>query len=141
MKMKSIPVTSTGRSTSIFTQRRNNRFIKLSLLVYLLHLHDINISVFSLSNNSHRHETTSRRHWLSSQIVPTFVSIAAFTPIASSSSATTETVGKDPGCNDSTCLGVWDGLLADCPHSTFPLIGSSGCTCSQDDTPGFFSEP
>jgi len=22
-----------------------------------------------------------------------------------------ETIGKDESCNDSTCLGVWDGLL------------------------------
>ena len=56
-----------------------------------------------------------------------------------------ETVGKDPDCNDSTCLGVWDGLLADCPHtSNFGGLlggGGAGCTSSQDDTPGIFSEP
>jgi hypothetical protein len=51
-----------------------------------------------------------------------------------------ETVGKDLNCNDSTCLGVWDGLLADCPH-TKAFGGNAGCTSSQDDTPGIFSEP
>ena len=50
----------------------------------------------------------------------------------------TETIGKDPSCTESTCLGVWDGLLADCPHS--PGLGA-GCTSSQDDTPGIFSVP
>jgi hypothetical protein len=54
----------------------------------------------------------------------------------------TETVGKDPNCNDSTCLGVWDGLLADCPHNpSASPFGSASCVASQDDTPGIFSEP
>jgi hypothetical protein len=26
--------------------------------------------------------------------------------------AAAETIGKDPNCDDLTCLGVWDGLLA-----------------------------
>jgi uncharacterized protein (DUF1499 family) len=55
-----------------------------------------------------------------------------------------ETVGLDPDCTDRTCLGVWDGLLADCPHDTslrLGGIGGAGCTSSQDDTPGIFSEP
>jgi uncharacterized protein (DUF1499 family) len=51
-----------------------------------------------------------------------------------------ETVGKDPDCNDPGCLGVWDGLLADCPHSNRNRLGA-GCVSSQDDTPGIFSEP
>ena len=50
-----------------------------------------------------------------------------------------ETIGKDSDCNESGCLGVWDGLLADCPHGG-PKIGA-GCTASQDDTPGIFMEP
>ena len=50
-----------------------------------------------------------------------------------------ETVGKDASCNDSSCLGVWDGLLADCPHGM--RMPGAGCTSSQDDTPGIFSEP
>jgi hypothetical protein len=64
---------------------------------------------------------------------------ASFDSIAS---AVTETVGKDPTCNDRTCLGVWDGLLADCPHDALPLAsGGAGCVSSQDDTPGVFAEP
>jgi len=57
--------------------------------------------------------------------------------------AAAETVGKDPDCEDRSCLGVWDGLLADCPHEEAPrrIRGGAGCTCSQDDTPGIFSEP
>jgi hypothetical protein len=54
-----------------------------------------------------------------------------------------ETIGKDPNCNDASCLGVWDGLLADCPHdkkNNFKF-GRSGCASSQDDTPGVFAEP
>jgi uncharacterized protein (DUF1499 family) len=51
-----------------------------------------------------------------------------------------ETIGKDPDCNEAGCLGVWDGLLADCPHSGLFKMGA-GCTASQDDTPGIFSEP
>lgn len=52
-----------------------------------------------------------------------------------------ETVGKDPNCRDRLCLGVWDGLLADCPHGALSRGTGAGCTCSQDDTPGIFSEP
>jgi len=66
------------------------------------------------------------------------------TPIFSSRTSqiasAAETVGKDPNCDDRTCLGVWDGLLADCPHDPLSRSGA-GCTCSQDDTPGIFSEP
>jgi len=58
---------------------------------------------------------------------------------ATESAFAAETVGKDPNCNDRNCLGVWDGLLADCPHGGLPT--GAGCTCSQDDTPGIFSEP
>ena len=57
-----------------------------------------------------------------------------------------ETIGKDPNCNDASCLGVWDGLLADCPHDnlnaiSLPFGTTSGCASSQDDTPGVFAEP
>jgi uncharacterized protein (DUF1499 family) len=49
-----------------------------------------------------------------------------------------ETVGKDESCNDSTCLGVWDGILANCGANN----KGAGCVSSQDDeTPGVFSEP
>jgi hypothetical protein len=49
------------------------------------------------------------------------------------------TIGKDPDCNEAGCLGVWDGLLADCPHGGLKI--GAGCTASQDDTPGVFAEP
>ncbi|KAL7543934.1 hypothetical protein ACHAXR_013360 [Thalassiosira sp. AJA248-18] len=53
-----------------------------------------------------------------------------------------ETIGKDESCNNSSCLGVWDGLLADCPHGNNKLKGGgAGCVSSQDDTPGIFAEP
>ena len=39
-----------------------------------------------------------------------------------------ETIGKDPNCNGPSCLGVWDGLLADCPHGN---LGGSACVSSQ----------
>lgn len=55
--------------------------------------------------------------------------------------AASETVGKDPTCNDRTCLGVWDGLLADCPHDDPFTLKGAGCVSSQDDTPGIFAEP
>ena len=64
----------------------------------------------------------------------------AVTFLASDVTIAAETIGKDPDCNDSTCLGVWDGLLADCPHGK-GIGGGGGCTSSQDDTPGIFSEP
>jgi len=52
-----------------------------------------------------------------------------------------ETVGKDPNCYDASCLGVWDGLLADCPHGKIVMNSGAGCASSQDDTPGVFAEP
>ena len=93
--------------------------------------------------------SNSRRSFLS------FMTIAATSinfpsldePSASSTSYNNianaaETIGKDESCNDSTCLGVWDGLLADCPHGANKLSGGkSGCVSSQDDTPGVFAEP
>mmetsp|Transcript_13507 Transcript_13507/g.19321 ORF Transcript_13507/g.19321 Transcript_13507/m.19321 type:complete len:127 (-) Transcript_13507:392-772(-) len=52
-----------------------------------------------------------------------------------------ETVGKDADCNDTSCLGVWDGMLADCPHGKMNMMSGAGCASSQDDTPGVFAEP
>mmetsp|Transcript_9892 Transcript_9892/g.20916 ORF Transcript_9892/g.20916 Transcript_9892/m.20916 type:complete len:280 (-) Transcript_9892:314-1153(-) len=52
-----------------------------------------------------------------------------------------ETVGKDPNCNGPSCIGVWDGLLADCPHGNLAMNARAGCASSQDDTPGVFAEP
>ncbi len=52
-----------------------------------------------------------------------------------------ETIGKDPGCNDASCLGIWDGLFADCPHGKNVMNAGAGCASSQDDTPGIFAPP
>lgn len=89
----------------------------------------------------------SRRKFLSSvltiaatttttQFAPANTHLLSNTMIANAA----ETVGKDPNCNDASCLGVWDGLLADCPHTSNKLKGA-GCVSSQDDTPGVFAEP
>jgi hypothetical protein len=32
--------------------------------------------------------------------------------VSTEKAAAAETVGKEPDCDDLTCLGVWDGLLA-----------------------------
>jgi uncharacterized protein (DUF1499 family) len=56
-------------------------------------------------------------------------------------STSSETIGKDPSCLTSSCLGVWDGLLADCPQQSGVRVGGAGCVASQDDTPGVFAEP
>lgn len=54
------------------------------------------------------------------------------------SAAKAETIGKEEGCNDSTCLGVWDGILANCESG----VKGAGCVSSQDDvTPRVFAEP
>ena len=71
---------------------------------------------------------------------------ASFTTSIAANAA--ETIGKDESCNDASCLGVWDGLLADCPHdkrssssTLFSRGAGAGCVSSQDDTPGIFAEP
>lgn len=82
------------------------------------------------------HHQPSRRGFLASAL-----SIVLSTQQFPSSTAyAAETIGKDKNCNDSSCLGIWDGLLADCPHEK-KFLGGAGCTASQDDTPGIFSEP
>ena len=57
--------------------------------------------------------------------------------------AAAETVGKDDNCNDASCLGVWDGILANCPPVSVGLnVVGAGCISSQDDTSrAVFSEP
>jgi uncharacterized protein (DUF1499 family) len=65
--------------------------------------------------------------------LPSFFLIDAATAVS-----LVETIGKDPNCNDAFCLGVWDGLLAVCPH---PSKTMAGCVSSQDDTPSTFAEP
>ena len=95
--------------------------------------------VHALSNQRTRPSTptppggvVSRRHF-------TAGFLAAMGGLPSSVQAV-ETIGKDENCNDATCLGVWDGLLADCPH-TSRQFGGAACVSSQDDTPGVFAEP
>jgi hypothetical protein len=78
----------------------------------------------------------SRRRRVLESIV---TSLVVFPSIAAN--AAVETIGKDAGCNDSSCLGVWDGLLADCPHGVMSRGTGAGCTSSQDDMPGIFAEP
>ncbi len=64
--------------------------------------------------------------------------MAAAVMLSPSITNAAETIGKDPDCNDSSCLGIWDGLLADCPHGTITMRQGAGCASSQDDTPGMF---
>lgn len=95
------------------------------------------------SNNCSHRLVATRRTLLLSLIAVTAPISAARVPAVSAA----ETIGKDPACNDAGCLGVWDGLLADCPHGgtaspvLLDLAGHAGCTASQDDTPGIFAEP
>jgi hypothetical protein len=92
-----------------------------------------------------RHATaTTRRQCLQQISVATIVATLGL-PLPARSA---ETIGKADNCNDSYCLGVWDGLLADCPHGNDAMRGASallrtgaGCVSSQDDTPGIFAEP
>lgn len=89
-----------------------------------------------IDRKNERPPLRDRRSLLSSFLLSS--SLAALTDDAASAA---ETVGKDPDCNDKSCLGVWDGLLADCPHQTIMTGGGAGCTSSQDDTPTIFAEP
>jgi hypothetical protein len=124
------------------------------------------ISLFSIPIQ-HTHSLslkaeTTRRTWFQKSFLPSSA-VAIFRSTSSSTflvlgpvvpgvvggvvrpqvSFAAETVGKDPDCNDASCLGVWDGLLADCPHydKIAMYSGSAGCASSQDDTPGVFAEP
>lgn len=120
------------------------------------------ISLFSIPIQ-HTHSLsleaeTTRRTWFQNTFLPSSA-VAIFRSTSSSTflvlgpvvpgvvrpqvSFAAETVGKDPDCNDASCLGVWDGLLADCPHydKIAMYSGSAGCASSQDDTPGVFAEP
>lgn len=93
-----------------------------------------------LRNKKVNYSSSSRKEWLSSCLttVSTCLLSSAFT-LSSSKANAAETVGKDPECNDSSCLGIWDGLFADCPHGAITMRQGSGCASSQDDTPGRYS--
>lgn len=111
----------------------------------------VSLSLFSSNATTSSDIVTSRRYVfgyisLRSIAVAAVSSFGLFPDFAAAGAE--ETVGKDPNCNDRSCLGVWDGLLADCPHqegdfSRLGRIGGSGagCVASQDDTPGIFAEP
>jgi hypothetical protein len=99
--------------------------------VLILHLLALEPNALALQGCS-----ATRRQWLQTGMFSIGSGIVGRPSIASAA----ETVGKDADCDDRSCLGVWDGLLADCPHGGL-RGGGSGCTCSQDDTPGIFSEP
>ena len=75
------------------------------------------------------------------EFVSKILASSASVLVGTASVAHAETVGKDENCQDSSCLGVWDGLLADCPHGKLDMKSGAGCVSSQDDTPGVFAEP
>jgi len=89
--------------------------------------------------------TTTRRNWCHDQLLPSCLTLlaaaATTTSIVPSPATAAETIGKDPNCADASCAGVWDGLLADCPHGGLGMNLGAGCVSSQDDTPGIFAEP
>jgi uncharacterized protein (DUF1499 family) len=96
-------------------------------------------------SHSQTNMVSSRRKFMSSVLTIAATTTTQLTPAntlfpnAVTANAA-ETIGKDPNCNAASCLGVWDGLLADCPHTSNKLKGA-GCVSSQDDTPGVFAEP
>ena len=94
--------------------------------------------------------SNSRRQWLNQALAfgtAASVSVASSASISSilfqnpEAALAAETIGKDPNCNSPSCLGIWDGLLADCPHGAITMNSGAGCASSQDDTPGVFAEP
>jgi hypothetical protein len=92
------------------------------------------------STRAPTNNNSSRRAFISLFAI-TAGSLNPLPPVSSNCNAA-ETIGKDPNCNDASCLGIWDGLLADCPHEKSNLLGGgAGCVSSQDDTPGIFAEP
>jgi uncharacterized protein (DUF1499 family) len=95
--------------------------------------------------------TFSRASFVSDGIEKSsFLLLGSFNLLLASSpkiAGAVETIGKDPNCNDASCLGVWDGLFADCVHTaknpTTMILSNAkaGCVSSQDDTSGIFAEP
>lgn len=99
------------------------------------------VVVSGLNIEQHNRHLLPRRQYVSKMAL-TLLTLSPATFHTKANAA--ETIGKDPNCNDASCLGVWDGLLADCPHDNNALslpFGRSGCASSQDDTPGVFAEP
>ncbi|CAJ1912262.1 unnamed protein product [Cylindrotheca closterium] len=109
----------------------------LPLLVYcviLLFFHVCVCAALAPNECRRSNSSRSRRSFLIGGGLGSIIAAAS----SVSPSFAAETVGKDKDCNDQFCIGVWDGLLADCPHA---MSSGSGCTSSQDDTPGIFAEP
>mmetsp|Transcript_32925 Transcript_32925/g.69050 ORF Transcript_32925/g.69050 Transcript_32925/m.69050 type:complete len:381 (-) Transcript_32925:556-1698(-) len=148
-----MPISST---TAFQISGRIRTSKKVLSLPYSSSLHDDNDDddgVFDFGTKQptppphHQLPSSSRRKFLSlltiaatatsPNIVPSLQSSSSSSSIANAA----ETIGKDPSCTSSSCLGVWDGLLADCPHDKNLLKGGAGCVSSQDDTPGIFAEP
>ncbi len=106
-------------------------YVELSMLMPAL--------VMGWTSSSHDDgcSNINRRQWFH-QAKRLAVATTVLSPLPSYAA---ETVGKDPSCNDASCLGIWDGLLADCPHGAIVMKNGAGCASSQDDTPGVFAEP
>ena len=97
--------------------------------------------------------TSTRRSFLRNTMISSLLKCSTATATiliipSASGHAAVETIGKDPNCQDASCLGVWDGLLANCDHGggsssiqKLALRTTAGCVSSQDDTPGTFAEP
>lgn len=99
------------------------------------------ISAYGLAFTSMSDNSIMSRRDLCKKVASLGTTAVSFVLVSPSSSRAAETVGKDPFCNDATCIGVWDGLLADCPHGQISKSSGAGCASSQDDTPGIFAEP
>jgi hypothetical protein len=117
---------------------RENQSTKLWTISVLLFLSN---SIPTAKTLSTQETGVSRRTFL--QSIPALIgsSVAFFIQLPPTSSNAAETIGKDQNCNEASCLGIWDGLLADCPHGKVVMNSGSGCASSQDDTPGVFAEP
>jgi uncharacterized protein (DUF1499 family) len=128
--------------------------LRIVLIVLIQPITSFALSIHSTPQPQHQHQThqqntqsqpqsLTRKEWFKSITVATATaSVVTYTLSSSPTiSNAAETVGKDPDCNDNTCLGVWDGLLADCPHGVITMRSGAGCVSSQDDTPGIFAEP
>jgi hypothetical protein len=97
----------------------------------------------------------TRRTWIQYGVVTSCTIVVSWSSNVKASYV--ETIGKDSNCNDANCLGIWDGLFANCNHVSSSSGSSSssslsttiqgmirtsaGCVSSQDDTPGSFAEP
>ena len=120
--------------------------LQAAIMVALIHDHVAGLSAPAPKQSNSN--LNSRRQWLNQAFSFGTASVA----VASSASISilcqnpegalaAETIGKDSNCNSPACLGIWDGLLADCPHGTITMSSGAGCASSQDDTPGVFAEP